>query len=236
MTWIPGGSNIRTMTYLLDLRARLFAAAFITMLYSTGTVIADPANNDFLNAAPLTGKFVQVEGTTVGSDEEAGEPQHFTSFLGREGSVWYRWVSPDIRGKLTLALEVFMSNGGAVFGFNHGIDLYQSSNDSIFDLNYLGGGAVDGGRVDSGVWAVSSNTVYYIRVAYLTNSGPSPFEVTVNYSVDPKATPAYKRATLKRAIKKAGRNLRTAKRKGKSGQARKIRRNIAKLKRALRRV
>jgi hypothetical protein len=212
------------------------AAAAITLLLSSTLAQADPANDDFLSATRLSGNFTQLEGTTVGSSEEAGEPDIFTSYRNRRGSVWYRWVSPDRRGNLTLALEVFMSNGGSVFGFNHGIDLYQSSNDSIFDLNYLGGGDVDGGQVDSGTWAISSNTTYYIRVAFLANDAASPFEVTLNFSPDPKSSPAYLRASLKSQIKKAYRNLRAAQQKGNASSAKKIRRNIAQLKRALRRV
>ncbi|MEM9017340.1 MAG: hypothetical protein AAGC68_10020, partial [Verrucomicrobiota bacterium] len=90
------------------------------------------------------------------------------------------------------------------------------------------------GAVDSGAWAISSNTIYYIRVAYLGNSGPSPFEVTVNYSADLTATPAYQRGAIRSAIKKATKKLRAAKKRGKASQVRKIRRNIARLKRALR--
>ncbi len=213
-------------------RSWVVAFASLTLLFSFTSAKAAPENNEFLDATRLSGSFVQIEGTTVEADEEAGEPDIFTSYLGREGSVWYRWVSPSRRGKLTLALEVFRSNNGAVFGFNHGIDLYMSSNDSIFDLYYLNGGSVTGGEIGSGVWNIPANKVFYVRIAYLGNSAPSHFEFTLNFSPDPKTSPAY----YKRAIRKANSKLRIAKRKRNNRAIRKLRKQIKNLKRALRRV
>ncbi len=55
-----------------------------------GPPVPRPANDDFENAADLTGPAGAVVATTSGATLQIGEPRP----EGAEGSVWYRWVAP----------------------------------------------------------------------------------------------------------------------------------------------
>ena len=48
-----------------------------------------PANDDFANAAVISGDAGSVAGTTVGASRQAGEPDYL------EASAWYRWTAPS---------------------------------------------------------------------------------------------------------------------------------------------
>jgi PASTA domain len=61
---------------------------------------APPPNDNFANAAELTGRFVFVDGTNVDATEEAGEPDHGPNAGG--ASIWYRWTAPAT-GRATVA-------------------------------------------------------------------------------------------------------------------------------------
>src|SRR5678815_463510 len=54
---------------------------------------APPPNDDFANAAELTGRFAFVDGTNVEATKQVpDEPPH----AGNPGgaSIWYRWTAP----------------------------------------------------------------------------------------------------------------------------------------------
>jgi hypothetical protein len=53
---------------------------------------APPANDDFANAAVLSGSSDSASGTNVEATKETGEPDHAGSSGG--ASVWYRWQAP----------------------------------------------------------------------------------------------------------------------------------------------
>src|SRR5438046_2765071 len=60
------------------------------------TPSAPPPNDDFENAAPLSGY-----GTTVGATKQLGEPDH-AGFAGGH-SVWFRWTAPrDGRARVSV--------------------------------------------------------------------------------------------------------------------------------------
>lgn len=49
-----------------------------------------PANDEFVDAPPLTGWEIEVGGSNFLASHEANEPAH----AGEAGSVWYRWAAP----------------------------------------------------------------------------------------------------------------------------------------------
>jgi PASTA domain len=89
-----------------------------------------PPNDDFAAAGTLTGDEGSVDGTTVGSSREAGEPGYLYQ------TVWYRWTAPssgpatfeicgsDLEAYLLaftgddVAQLVYVGEGGCRMGFN----------------------------------------------------------------------------------------------------------------------
>ena len=57
------------------------------------TVVPSPANDNFVNATPVTGASVALTGTNVGATKEVGEPNHANNIGG--SSVWYVWTAPS---------------------------------------------------------------------------------------------------------------------------------------------
>lgn len=87
------------------------------------TLHLGPPNDDFDDAETVTGNEGGVEGTTVGSSREAGEPD----YLYR--TVWYRWTAP--------------SSGPATFeicGSNLDAYLLAFTGDDVAELAYVSEG------------------------------------------------------------------------------------------------
>lgn len=64
-----------------------------------------PSNDDFANAATLTGNSVELTGTTTSASAESGEPRWGyapQNLLGSGHTVWYRWTAPK-SGQFTVA-------------------------------------------------------------------------------------------------------------------------------------
>jgi len=55
-------------------------------------VAAGPSNNNFADAAVLSGPAATITGNNVGATKEANEPNHADDRGGK--SVWYRWTAP----------------------------------------------------------------------------------------------------------------------------------------------
>jgi hypothetical protein len=90
---------------------QLIAVLILFMLFSSGTttaaqdkadplasgepgVIASaPVNDNFANAAIISGASGQIQGTTVQATKESGEPRH--GGVGGGNSVWYQFTAPD---------------------------------------------------------------------------------------------------------------------------------------------
>jgi len=192
------------------------------------------SNDDFLNAVALQGPFDQEFGDTVGSTQEAGEPT--STSLTRSGGIWYRYTTGPSIYDLSVSLEVL--NTGR---YDHILDAFQAlGGGSIFELAFLGYSYVNDGEVETVRFVGSPNTTYYFRVSRYSNDSGSPVEITLSSIARPRTTPAALKATarnaLKKAIKKSTSNLRAAQRRGNASSAAKIRQNIKKLKRQLRRV
>ena len=74
-------------------RISWIVAGLMGLLWTAGTVWAQPANNNFANRIALTGVSNVVSGSNVGAGTESGEPAH----AGRAPrvSVWWKWVAPQ---------------------------------------------------------------------------------------------------------------------------------------------
>jgi len=88
------------MSYHVFTNKNIFLAAFTILLIcnvnvspqtvGTTTNIAPPVNDNFANAATVTGCCLSVTGTTLEATKEAGEPNHAGNIGGH--SVWYKWT------------------------------------------------------------------------------------------------------------------------------------------------
>ncbi len=159
----------------------VFRPATIGLL-ALGTMLLQAAaqlNDNFANASVLRGSFAQVDGNTVGSTEEAGEPDD----RAVNGGIWYRWTSPGYNGTLAVSLNIFSSGS-----FSHWIHVFQATGSgSIFEVAQIQRRQVRGGDVETIRVAAAPSTTYYIRIAP-DNVGdrPSPVQVTIDHS--PKNT------------------------------------------------
>src|SRR5947209_4993435 len=79
--------------------ARLIWALVPVILLGARALQAQPANNNFTNAIPLTGLFVTTSGSNVGATRETGEPNNAGDSGG--ASVWWSWTAPD-NGLITI--------------------------------------------------------------------------------------------------------------------------------------
>jgi hypothetical protein len=77
-------SQLRGIGVLLVVAAALVLPALASA--------APPSNDDFANAAELTGRFAFVNGTNVEATKQNGEPSHPDNAGG--ASIWYRWTAP----------------------------------------------------------------------------------------------------------------------------------------------
>ena len=89
------------------------AGATSAPVTTTVTVItpAAPANDNFANAAPITGTTASVTGTNLGATKETGEPNIAGNTGGK--SVWWSWTSPTSG---TVALNTHGSNFDTLLG------------------------------------------------------------------------------------------------------------------------
>ena len=107
-----------------------------TLEYSTATA---PENDDFANAAELSGAGDTVFASTLAASREPGEPYHHTS---GSASIWYRWTAP--------------SNGQVT------VDLTGSSFDTTlaaYTGSELGGLTLVASNDDGGSWGASRMTI-----------------------------------------------------------------------------
>jgi hypothetical protein len=71
------------------------AVVFVGSTAVASTALAAPANDDFVNAAPLENlgnSVFGVHGDSTAATPELGEPQH--AGVSGGASVWYRWTAP----------------------------------------------------------------------------------------------------------------------------------------------
>ena len=80
-----------------SLLAAFALAAFLWLCLGDTASAAAPANDDFANAAALSGLPANATGTNVDATTESGEPEHtdFSSVTPGEHSVWWSWTAPS---------------------------------------------------------------------------------------------------------------------------------------------
>ena len=90
----------------MDRRSLLAALALATLMWlclSGNASAAAPANDDFANAATLSGLPANATGTNVDATTEPGEPELAVTVgtVPSEHSVWWNWIAPS-DGDVTL--------------------------------------------------------------------------------------------------------------------------------------
>ena len=154
----------------------VFQLALATGSFGVGMAQAQPANDQFENATPLTIP-ASVEGTTIGATKQSLEPDVHNAT--QDHTIWYRWDSPATIGTATFSLRVYST---PTFSYSHYITVFQAgSSNSITGLQYIGGLKVDGGELSTNQFAASSNTSYYIRVSTYGSDSPSPVQVGLGW-------------------------------------------------------
>lgn len=160
---------------LLYLKRHIFAAS-VAIAGLVGSSLAAPINDNFSAAQILQGSFLQINGTTVASTKEAGEPTWGSgSIPAPDLSVWYSWVAPR--------------NGivgvGATFAdsvFTRYLHLYQASGTrSIFSLSRLGSD-LDQRAVSVPSTAVAGGTEYFIRVSGRSSGDEGTFTFSLAFT------------------------------------------------------
>ena len=112
-----------------------------------------PPNDDFANAAVLSGLQVVVTGSNQEATSEVGEPRH--ADVGGGLSVWWKWTAPD-SGQVTLSTK------GS--DFDTVLAVYTGTN--VAALSQLGANDDDpqGGSTSALQLAVVKDTTYWIAV------------------------------------------------------------------------
>jgi len=135
-----------------------------------------PADDNFANAATLSGQSGTTTGTNLGATLEAGEPPPFAG-TGNH-SVWWKWTAP-LSGEVTF--DTIGSN------FNTVLSAYFGSAINALTL-IAGNDDIGGGVLQSRItFRAQVGFTYYIRV-----DGFSPSDtgsITLNWSEPPTPSP-----------------------------------------------
>lgn len=135
-----------------------------------------PQNDDLINAIPLTGSSVSVEGSNAGATREVGEPDHADG-LG-EKSVWWSWTAPT-DGFVTVSTE------GS--DFDTMVAVYAG--ESIPDLRVIAEDDDDGELLTSRVvWHANQGQVFQIATdGFFGESGSVVLQLDVSAELPPGA-------------------------------------------------
>ncbi len=76
------------------MKTGIFIIAVLFLYAAPDAALSQPPNDNFANAAVLTGVSGQTTGTNVGATKESGEPDHTADNTGIT-SVWYSWTAPE---------------------------------------------------------------------------------------------------------------------------------------------
>jgi uncharacterized repeat protein (TIGR01451 family)/uncharacterized delta-60 repeat protein len=141
----------RAMTGLSKAKRALVLAAGLA---AAATAVAQPTNDNFVNATVISGFVGTTNGTTVGATSELGEPVHAGTGGGK--SIWYRWTSP-INGAM-----IFNTEGSS---FDTVLAVYTGN--SVSDLSLVAANDDVNFPLDLTslvTFPVTFGTVYYIAV------------------------------------------------------------------------
>ncbi len=110
------------------------------------------SNDNFSDAASITGDSGTIPGSNVGATTEVGEPDHY--WYGCSASIWYTWTAPASGD------YVFDTSGS---DFDNVIAVYTGS--AVASLSCLGVDSESGGPLISCVqFTAVEGTVYHIAV------------------------------------------------------------------------
>lgn len=134
---------------------------------------ARPANNNFANAAAVTGSSGTVTGVSLLANKEAGEPNHAGNLGG--ASVWWKWVAPSAG---QVSLDTHSSNFDTLLG------VYQGA--AVSTLTSIASNDNDGtaGNVSGLLFQSVANQTYYFAVDGANGVSGVP---TLNWSVNTTA-------------------------------------------------
>ncbi len=124
-----------------------------------------PANNNFINATPITlsGTSTQVTGTNVASTKEAGEPNHAGNT--NVHSVWWKWTAPS-GGSATIT--TLGSNFDTVLGIYTGATVSSltqvAANDDVEVATSSNNSDPKRIRTSTVTFTVTAGTTYNIAV------------------------------------------------------------------------
>ena len=101
-----------------------------SLLLTVTSVMAQPANDNFVNARTLVGANVTTNGNSQQSSKETGEPNHANNLGGR--SVWFNWTAP---GSGSVRVDTVGSSFNTLLGVYTGtavnaLTLVASNNDA----------------------------------------------------------------------------------------------------------
>ena len=124
----------------------------------TDFVVPPPANDNFVNAQPITDISNAINGTNIGATLETGE-----NIFGN-ASVWYRWQAPSTRG------VVLNKTGGS-----SGISIAVFTGSSVDGLSKVSGDMssctfFDGCNTLGASFKANAGTIYFLRVASSTTA------------------------------------------------------------------
>src|SRR4029077_15365938 len=92
-------------------RSPLAIAAGLIGLILHSTALAQPANDNFINAQVIINASGTIQGSNVGATKEPGEPSIALNDGG--ASVWYRWTAP---ANLTITFQTVNSDFDTIMG------------------------------------------------------------------------------------------------------------------------
>ena len=131
----------------------------------TWQLYLQPANDDFANAAPLSGLTASF-GVGRGGDlatAQASEPRHWWAHALFGNSVWYRWTAPWDSNVAVEATTMYPDNEG---GSTTDVAVYTGT--SLTSLSKRTSGTDDdqgdGGWMEPVIFNAVSGTTYYIAV------------------------------------------------------------------------
>lgn len=75
----------------------MYVLLLLCCLMSPIVVSAQPANDRFISAKPLSGILGSISGTTFNATNQVGEPAH--AGFDPTHSIWYRWTAPPFVGR-----------------------------------------------------------------------------------------------------------------------------------------
>ncbi|MBI5766786.1 MAG: immunoglobulin domain-containing protein [Verrucomicrobia bacterium] len=161
-----------------DYRLRIIGAGTsYDLAIGTLTVLIPPPNDNFANAAAMTGLTGRITGTNVNASGETSEPAHW-NLSGTASSVWYRWT-PTASG--LAAIDTVGSTFDTVLAIYTGPATGSAALTNLSRLTQDDDRG--GGRTSLVSFAATANTTYYIAVGGSTSGARG--NLTLNWQLTP---------------------------------------------------